>query len=71
MNLGLNTPDKTQQSVSGLNVYLDNLRVMCTKLHNCHWNVVGFNFFEFHETLQEMYEFIAEKIDRIAERSRC
>lgn len=67
MNLSLEAT-KTRQTVCGLNVYLANLQVLYIKIHNYHWNVVGCNFFEFHETLQVVYEFIAEEIDRIAER---
>ncbi len=67
MNLGLDMA-KTQQTVCGLNVYLANLQVLYIKVHNYHWNVVGCNFFDFHERLQLVYEFIAEEIDRIAER---
>ncbi|MFZ5987592.1 MAG: Dps family protein [Bacillota bacterium] len=67
MNLGLD-PAKTQEVVCGLNLYLANLHVLYAKLHNYHWNVIGCNFFEFHEKLQELYEFVGEEIDRIAER---
>ena len=68
MDLGLNTKIKTQETIQGLNIYLANLLVLYTKLHNFHWNIVGVNFFDFHMKLQGMYEFIAEEIDRVAER---
>ena len=29
-----------------LNVYLSNIAVMTTKLHNLHWNVEGRNFYQ-------------------------
>ena len=67
MDLGLN-PVLTYQTACGLNAYLSNLQVLYIKAHNYHWNVVGCNFFEFHERLQKVYEFIAEEIDRVAER---
>jgi starvation-inducible DNA-binding protein len=51
-----------------LNVYLANLHVVYVKLHNFHWNVVGVDFIDFHEKLQELYEEVALEIDRIAER---
>ncbi len=70
MDLGLN-PAKTRQTVCGLNMYLANLQVMYIKVHNYHWNVVGCNFLDFHEELQEIYEFIAEEIDRVAERIKA
>lgn len=68
MDLGLENQTKTKYTVDGLNVYLSNLFVLYAKLHNFHWNVVGFNFFEMHEKLQELYEFVNEEIDKIAER---
>lgn len=68
IDLGLESSVKTKETVEGLNVYLSNLFVLFAKLHNYHWNVVGPNFFEFHEKLQELYEFVTEEIDRIAER---
>ncbi len=67
MNLGLDAR-KRQQIVCGLNQYLANLQVLYIKIHNYHWNVVGCNFFDFHERLQEIYEYIADEIDKIAER---
>jgi starvation-inducible DNA-binding protein len=41
--------------------------VVYVKLHNFHWNVVGVDFIDFHEKLQELYEEIALEID-LAER---
>ncbi|MCF8010484.1 MAG: DNA starvation/stationary phase protection protein [Clostridiales bacterium] len=68
LDLGLESKAKTEETVNGLNLYLANLNVLYVKLHNFHWNVVGFNFFEMHEKLQELYEFVALELDRIAER---
>lgn len=51
-----------------LNGYLANLHVVYMKLRNFHWNVVGVDFIDFHEKLQELYESVAEEIDFIAER---
>ena len=68
MDLGLNDRTLTKETVDELNIYLANLHVLFVKLHNYHWNVVGMNFFEFHEKLQELYEFVGEEIDRIGER---
>lgn len=45
-----------------------NLHVVSAKLRNFHWNVVGIDFIDFHEKLQELYEEVALEIDRIAER---
>ena len=68
MDLGLKDEMLTKETVKGLNQYLANLHVLFTKLHNYHWNVVGSDFFTFHEKLQELYEFIGEEIDRVGER---
>lgn len=53
-----------------LNVHLANLNLLYIKLHNFHWNVVGVDFFDFHDKTQELYEAIAEKFDGVAERIR-
>lgn len=53
-----------------LNVYLANLHVVYVKLRNFHWNVVGVDFFDFHEKLGELYEAVATEIDLVAERIR-
>jgi starvation-inducible DNA-binding protein len=63
---GLNPP--CEKTLAGaLNIYLANLHVISTKLRNFHWNVVGVDFVDFHEKLQELYEEVALEIDRIAE----
>lgn len=50
--------------------YLSNLLVGYVKLHNLHWNVVGINFKEVHEYLEELYDSFAEKFDAVAELQR-
>lgn len=40
------------------------------KSQSYHWNVVGKNFFQFHEMFGKQYEVLAEEIDEIAERIR-
>ena len=52
----------------GLNIYLANLHVLYTKLHNFHWNVEGKAFFQIHSKLEELYDGTAEEIDEVAER---
>ncbi|QUH25757.1 Dps family protein [Serpentinicella alkaliphila] len=52
----------------GLNIYLANLHVLYTKLHNFHWNVEGKAFFQIHSKLEELYNGTAEEIDEVAER---
>jgi len=51
-----------------LNIYLSDLHVMYTKLHNYHWNVEGRGFFQLHAKLEELYDGVAEELDEVAER---
>ncbi len=50
-----------------LDVYLSNLAVANTYLHNLHWNVVGRNFKEIHEYIEAMYDEAFEYFDEVAE----
>lgn len=50
-----------------LQVYLSNLAVLNTKLHNIHWNVVGYKFMEIHEFTEEMYDKLFADFDEVAE----
>lgn len=61
-------PQYAKRLSDDLNRYLANLHVVSTKLRNFHWNVVGVDFIDFHETLQTLYEEVALEIDRVAER---
>ncbi|MFC3885634.1 Dps family protein [Bacillus songklensis] len=61
-------PQYAKRLTDALNIYLANLHVVSAKLRNFHWNVVGVDFIDFHEKLQELYEEVALEIDRIAER---
>ena len=53
--------------VTGLNQYLADLNVMYVKLHNLHWNVVGVQFKQVHEYLEELYDGISDALDEVAE----
>ncbi|UER67838.1 Dps family protein [Borrelia sp. BU AG58] len=55
---------KLQELSSGLHVFYSNLR-------GIHWNIKGVNFFVMHKRTQKLYEYIAEVIDVLAERSRA
>ncbi|MBS4539029.1 DNA starvation/stationary phase protection protein [Clostridium sp. D2Q-11] len=57
-----------KEIADGLNIYLANLHVLYTKLHNYHWNIKGKNFFQLHSKLEELYDHTAEEIDEVAER---
>jgi starvation-inducible DNA-binding protein len=63
-------PSYAKRLADALNVYLANLHVVATKLRNFHWNVVGFDLFDFHEKLGELYDAVEMEIDKIAERIR-
>lgn len=56
--------------VGSLNVLLAEYSVVYQKLRNFHWNVVGGDFYDVHEKLEEEYLAGAENIDEIAERVR-
>ena len=53
-----------------MNVYLSNLSVWNTKLHNIHWNVVGLQFMPVHKLTEELYNDAFEKLDQIAEQMK-
>jgi starvation-inducible DNA-binding protein len=50
-----------------MNVYLSNLQVLNTKLHNLHWNVEGKVFFALHEKTEELYDELFVQYDDVAE----
>lgn len=50
-----------------LNIYLANINVMYTKLHNLHWNVVGSQFKAAHEYLEILYNAMSDVLDSTAE----
>ena len=68
-NPELNKED-AYELVASLNALLANYSVVYQKLRNFHWNVVGGDFYDVHEKLEEEYLAGAENIDEIAERVR-
>ena len=50
-----------------LNLLLSNLVVEYHKLQNFHWYVKGKDFFQVHAKLEELYDYINEAIDEVAE----
>ena len=66
---GLNREESGEQADS-LNFLLCNYAVVYQKIRNFHWNVVGGDFFDVHEKLEEEYLVAAENIDTVAERVR-
>ena len=50
-----------------LNVYLSNIAVMTTKLHNLHWNVEGRTFYQTHVYTEGLYDKFFDWYDEVAE----
>lgn len=67
--LGFNK-EEANGLADSLNLLLCNYAVVYQKIRNFHWNVVGPDFFDVHEKLEEEYTVAAENIDSIAERVR-
>lgn len=51
-----------------LNQEVANFTLLYTKLHNYHWFVTGKGFFQLHAKFEELYDYVTEKLDEIAER---
>ena len=67
--LGFNR-EEAGELADSLNLLLCNYAVVYQKIRNFHWNVVGGDFFDVHEKLEEEYLVAAENIDTVAERVR-
>ena len=50
-----------------LNLLLSNLNVLYRKLQNFHWYVKGKDFFPVHAKLEELYDYVNEAVDEVAE----
>ncbi|MCY1690315.1 Dps family protein [Exiguobacterium acetylicum] len=53
---------------SALNQQVANYGVLFVKLHNYHWYIKGPDFLTLHEKLEELYTWVAEQYDVVAER---
>lgn len=62
--------EEASEVVETLNALLANYAVLYQKLRNFHWNVVGGDFYDIHEKLEEEYTVASEYIDSVAERIR-
>ncbi len=51
-----------------LNLYVADLMVAYTKLHNVHWYVQGKQFHRMHELFEAYYDKVTEDMDTVAER---
>lgn len=55
---------KNEKALQG---FLSDLAVMNVKLHNVHWNVEGKLFFALHAKTEELYDYMFEQFDEVAE----
>ncbi|AHH04714.1 hypothetical protein BmHC_00705 [Borrelia miyamotoi] len=55
---------KLQELLAGLHVFYANLR-------GIHWNIKGVNFFVIHKKTENLYDYVGEVIDILAERIRA
>lgn len=51
-----------------LNREVANFGVLYTKLHNYHWFVKGFQFYQLHQLFEALYDEVTEHFDAVAER---
>lgn len=54
-----------------LNKALANTFAIYLKIHGCHWNVEGSDFYQFHELFGDLYEEVYGAIDPLAEHIRA
>ena len=50
-----------------LQAFLADLAVVNVKLHNLHWNVKGKMFFQLHDRTEDLYDYMFEQFDEVAE----
>ncbi|MDF9867405.1 starvation-inducible DNA-binding protein [Bacilli bacterium PM5-3] len=55
------------KEINLLQTLLADLMKLNVNLHNMHWNVVGYDFAEYHELTEDFYNDVFEKYDDIAE----
>lgn len=63
--------ENTHISINALNHLLASYVVTAQNARFCHWNVVGPMFEDNHEMFGELYDYLAEKADDLAERVRA
>jgi starvation-inducible DNA-binding protein len=54
--------------VGELNYLLACFQVFYANMRGFHWNIKGKSFFRLHEKFEDQYDYLAEKVDEIAER---
>jgi starvation-inducible DNA-binding protein len=63
--------DLRKRSIDVLTQTLSDENVLLVKLRNCHWNVAGPHFRQFHVLFEEQYDTLAIRVDQVAERIRA
>jgi starvation-inducible DNA-binding protein len=54
--------------VSELGKLLADLQILYANMRGFHWNIKGKSFFALHSKFEDQYDYLAEKIDEVAER---
>jgi starvation-inducible DNA-binding protein len=54
--------------VSELGVLLADFQIFYANMRGFHWNIKGKSFFALHAKFEEQYDYLAEKVDEVAER---
>lgn len=60
-----------EKTIKRLNHMTADLVVLAQKVRQCHWNVEGPGFLDYHEFFEELYKFLIGEIDDFAERVRA
>lgn len=58
-------------TIDRLNHAVADLTLLAQKVRLCHWNVEGPGFLDYHEFFEELYTFLSENVDEVAERVRA
>jgi starvation-inducible DNA-binding protein len=61
-------PENINKITDQLNILLANISVFYQNVHGYHWNIQGNQFFLLHPKFGELYEYLLEKKDDVAER---
>jgi starvation-inducible DNA-binding protein len=54
--------------VPKLNDLLADFQIFYTNMRGFHWNIKGKSFFMLHQKFEDQYDYLADKVDEIAER---
>jgi starvation-inducible DNA-binding protein len=54
--------------VSKLGILLADLQIFYANMRGFHWNIKGRSFFALHAKFEDQYDYLADKVDEVAER---